>query len=112
MNRSKVDKSVQFIAKLLKMTLERELKWQATEGRGSDAALLAGRALMLSKYVVSEGYWSRIDGHPKVFLDVFDMDKSEKLFSFVDVEGLPDLYEAASFEASKIEDFIDEVLKE
>jgi hypothetical protein len=123
----KADKSVQFIAKLVQLTQENELRWDAVPnpadipGKAASAAFTALiDGTRLRTYKISREL--RLDPNTALFgrvkptvvqapvLEILD-DFDQVSYTFDGITGLTDLYESASFSASKVGDLMDSVLR-
>jgi hypothetical protein len=124
------DKPVQFIVKLVQLTQDGKLRWKsarspeqdrAKTGPGAFVAEIDGRRLRLYKakreivYNPLSGFIFSPPEEPRTriiqisvleVLDEFD----QAAYSFEDMTGLNDLYEAAAYSASKVADLMDAVL--
>jgi hypothetical protein len=123
----KGDKSVQFISKLVQLTQEKSITWEPTALPGSDDSSLNavayktevdGKELRLyrARRELSEldpfGILYGGDEKKRVvsILEVLD-EFGRAVYAFQDRAGLDDLYESASYSASKVDDLMDSVLR-
>ena len=124
------DKSVQFIAKLVQLTQDKRLRWESaprpnqSEEAPSAAAFTAsieGKNLRLYKVkreVVADflsGMFGPRDAPRRriiwtAILEILD-EFGQATFTFERTTGLNDLYESASYSASRVDDLMDSVLR-
>lgn len=130
MPQESADKAVRFIAKLVQMTQDRQIEWEAAEPtQGSRKfsafeAMVKGQRLRIYKYEKQEPIrgllGNLIEGSSSVTtmrnlrattLEVVNAD-GKVVYSFEGKTGLSDLYESAAYSASKVDHLIDSVLTE
>jgi hypothetical protein len=127
----KLDKSVQFVAKLVQLTQDKKIKWdgvsspRATGDKVSRAEFLTTvedtklRVFEATREVVLDAtvgilFGSRDQSKTRMvkvpILEVLD-DQGRVTYTFENKTGLGDLYQAAAYSASKVDDLIDAVLR-
>lgn len=130
-------KPVRFISKLVQLTQERKIEWEVAGTQGSGPSFVAtveGRRLKIFKYSEKQpnpdyarlfnnsGAFTlstlTISGRPNppetiivqgIVLEIAD-DAGRPAYKFDNRAGLADLYESASFSASKVDELMDTVL--
>lgn len=121
----KPDKAVQFVAKLVQLTQDNELRWESAPNpkEGTDRSASAAfttqidgsrlRTYKVNREVRRESPFTT-GGRPTtirvVLLEVLD-DFDQVTYTFSGITGLTDLYESASFSASKVNELMDSVLR-
>lgn len=123
---NRASKTVQFISKLVQLTQDRKINWDVAGKQGESAAFTAtveGRKIRIFRHTeqrplevgtTGTGLGGLLGVIPrqtirKVGLEVLD-EAGRTAYSFEDVTGLSDLYESASFSASKVAELMDSVL--
>lgn len=132
------DRTVQFISKLVQLTQDKKLEWQALPSSSSGGVFLAevdDRQLRLYKYseqvpvpagpssnVIANTFSSIAKSTGFAYSTPTMMTKSGVrlavsgkdgvgLYTFDDIAGLSDLYESASYSAAQVDELIDFILK-
>lgn len=103
----KTDQMVEAVAKLLELTQEGKLLWEPSQSVTS--ALVArhlGQILRIRK--LRPQFYNE---PPPINLEILK-DSGDVAWLFPEVEGLDDLYQAASYQASGAKDFLRDLLRE
>lgn len=131
------DKAVRFISKLVQLTREKKIEWQATTNTDGNVAFrceVEKRDLLISRYArelpnpAYEAYNNPASAHSVIWafsrseptktifragvtLDFLDPSGSGRsLYKLDNTTGLSDLYESAAYVSSKAEDLMDAVI--
>lgn len=112
------DKTTQFISKLVQLTRDGKLEWEASFVTPEDSVSTAYEAtidetrlrIYRAKRRVDTGFTSAVAFTTGVVLEVLD-EMQRSLYSFEDKAGINDLYESAAYSAAKIDDLVNSVLK-
>jgi hypothetical protein len=107
----KPDQLVEAVAKLLALTQEGKIIWEADTRPGGSGlvALHRGQHLRIRKVTGKQRYYNE-PPEVQVILEFIDGIGNSN-WTFPEVEGLEDLYDAASYQASGVKDFLDDLLK-
>jgi hypothetical protein len=133
MSVDKSDVTYEFIARLLELTQDKELTWSSVgsiDGVTAFGATLDNRRLRVRKIAHDEYHkanqpiWStappnymhvppplKLGTSHRPVLELLDSKTGDVIYTFSGTYGLDDLYEAASFAAGKVDEFIASVLK-
>jgi hypothetical protein len=123
------DRSVQFVAKLVQLTQERKVRWEPVRAPREESAKAVGSAFTTSidgrslriykterETVTFVGFLGSFGEEPRrriistPILEVLD-DFHQAAYSFERLTGLDDLYDAASYSASRVDDLMESVLR-
>ena len=109
----KSDQFVEAVSKLLELTQEGKLLWESdlSPGRRGLVAFHKGQRLRLQKLSGGSRRYYNEPPSADVALEFVD-DIGNPIFAFPEVEGLEDLYDAASYQASGVKDFLRDLLDE
>ncbi|WP_458424953.1 hypothetical protein [Methylorubrum extorquens] len=115
-----ISKSVRFIAKLLELTQDGHLSWEIgaeesfttnLEGRILKIHQVRRRADPAGSGKNATRTWLGTPAFKNVVALELLNEEGKVTFKFENVAGMRDLWQAVNFSASKVDDFIDKVLK-
>lgn len=130
------DKAVRFVAKLVQLTTDKKLEWQAISGDDKQIEFqteIEDRRIRLSRYSKEipnpayEAYINPSSTHLVLFefgrgtpnktiyrsgiaLEFLDSNSGFSIYTVENIVGLSDLYEVVSYATAKVDDLVDAVL--